>query len=112
MINRHTTRTLDTFTRFSWRFWIVIGCTTWLCMYQMLQWHAAVRARDKHAQQIMQSGMPPILLIYPAPADAPTRVAPACSHVEFAGPTEYFRYMDTRMRDRSQNTRNNRFRTR
>ena len=96
MINRHITRTTDLVMRFSWRFWLVCCCTGWLVTYQMVTWHELAMARA-FTSHVMRSGLPPILLINPAPADAPTRVAPGLQPHEFVGPTEYFQYMHERM---------------
>lgn len=63
--------------------------------YQVVTWYELVQARAFETR-IELSGLPPIQLINPAAADAPTRLAPASSHEEFAGPAEYFRYIDTR----------------
>ena len=109
MINRHTTRTLDTFTRFSWRFWLVCCCTTWLVTYQITTWYEHVRARA-FEQRVTSSGLPPIQLINPAPADTPTRLLPALNHLEFTGPSEYFRYLDTRAQHKHQTLKPNRTR--
>ena len=98
MINRHITRALsDHVTRFSWRFWLVCCCTGWLITYQIMMWHehTSVHAFET---RVMSGGLPPILLINPAPADAPTCITSMLGPHEFVSPTEYFQYMHERTR--------------
>lgn len=96
MIQRTLERIQLAATWFHWRVSLIMMCTTWLVLYQILTWHET-RTRERQLDlHLAHVGAPPIMIITPAPVDAATRLAPALTHLDFADPAEYFQYVDAR----------------
>ena len=94
-------RTLDRIqliiTRFHWRVMLLVTCTMWLVMYQIVTWHEQRVRAQAFEQQIARAGVPPIQVLRPGPVNAVvTQAPPVMDPSSFSSPHEYFEYWNTR----------------